>query len=255
MKNTEKKLAALREAIKLVAQDLIRSIALHRMYSRCANADDVIEALSDTEGAWGFDIVRNSLFFELVLTLNRIHDSGRRDNASIDNIMSLAADWRVREHLMNVAVEVYRKRGIAITPIRDRHLSAEERAQRSEYYRARAEQRRDEEAPREADKVAKWLDEAFELYEKLQQEAARRSLRKLRNWLFAHQSLGEKQHGAKYGDEKRLLDLTVPLFEKLALAVDGTDYGLPDRDELWEARADTFWQPIVAAGNGAIFDR
>ena len=196
--------------------------------------------LSDTEGAFGFNVVRNALFFQLVLTLTRIHDSGRTDNASIDNIMSLAADWRVRKRLMDQAVEAYRERGIAIAPTRDRRISKEERAKREEELRSWAEQRRDKEALLEADKVAKWLDEAFALYEKLQQDPARKSLRKLRNWHLAHQALGDKQHGAKFGDEKRLLDLTVPLFERLTLAVDGTDYGYPGGDEAWEGRAEAF---------------
>lgn len=243
MKDAEKKLAALREAIKLVANDVTRSIALYQMYLG-SNSEAVIEALSDTEGAFGFNVVRNALFFELVITLTRIHDSGRADNASIDNIMSLAADWRVRKRLMDQAVEAYRERGVTIAATRDRRLSKEERAKLEEELRSWAERKRDEEALLEADKVAEWLDEAFALYEKLQQEAARKALRKLRNWHFAHQALEGKRHGAKYGDEKRLLDITVPLFEKIALAVEGTDYGLPHGEEAWEGRAEAFWQMI-----------
>lgn len=249
MKTVEAKIAALNKAIDLVAEDVQSAVALHQMYERCANAEDVIQSVDNTKRAWGFNVVRNALLVELVITLMRIHDSGRQDNASLENIMSILSDWRVRDHLINKAIEEYRSRDVYLTPDREQGLSAKERqdreAERAEIQELLKKQREDE-APGAGESVAQWLDEAFTLYETLHQDAAQKSLKKLRNWQLAHRAIDKTgKHGAKYGDQEKLLNLTVPLFQSVATAVNGIDYGFSELDKTWIDFSDEFWCAVA----------
>lgn len=243
MNTIEAKISTLNKAVELVAEDVKSAVALHQMYERCANADDIIQSVNNTKQAWGFGVVRNALLVELVITLMRIHDSGRKDNASIENIMSILADWRVREHLANEAIEKYRTGDFYIAPVRSRNLSDKERRDLDNERREITQRQREAESPKAGESVEYWLDEAFSLYDKLHQDAAQKSLKKLRNWQLAHKAIDKVgKHGAKYGDQKKLLDLTVPLFQKVATVVNGVDYGLSDLDETWTDFSDEFWR-------------
>jgi hypothetical protein len=213
----QRKLKTLDAGIELMSRDMLRAVALQAMFDRCADKADVIEALNNTVEAHGFTIVREALFQNLLMSLMRVHDSGRPDTASLDNLMSIVADWRVRSALIDRTVKIYRERPFHL--ISNPGESPQAYGERREIHQTIHNERAEEEGIRRA----RLLDEAIERFEQLKSAAYRTALKKLRNWQLAHTSLEERDHKAKYGYERLLLEATIPVFEKLALAAIGTD--------------------------------
>jgi hypothetical protein len=61
-------------------------------------------------------------------------------------------------------------------------------------------------------------------FKQLEGDGMLRSLRKLRNKAIAHVEHRDVKHGAKYGDERKVLERTIPVFEDLAVAVRDREY-------------------------------
>jgi hypothetical protein len=239
----EQKLKILDIGINLISADLLRAIALHAAYARCADKEDVLDALNNTLEAHGFGLVREALFRDLVMSLMRIHDGGRSDTASLENLMNLAADYRVRDAIIGRAVERTKNRKAHLIGLEGE--TPEEYEARRRLHEPFHRSVRAESAQKEGEEVARLLDKALESFEQLKSAGSRASLRRLRNWSLAHSSLPEKDHKAKYGDEQTLLEATIPVFETLALAVTSTDHNLSAHQRAWNTYADRFWKHVA----------
>src|SRR5262245_36727837 len=56
-------------------------------------------------------------------------------------------------------------------------------------------------------------------YENLAKSTEVKALRKVRDKLIAHVEIRKVVHKAKYGDERKVLEATIPIFEDLAAAI------------------------------------
>jgi len=72
------------------------------------------------------------------------------------------------------------------------------------------------------------------------------TLRTVRNKLIAHIVYDNVAHGAKYGDERKVLEQAIPIFEDLALAIKDRDFGLKAKPNQWRRHADAFWTHIAS---------
>jgi hypothetical protein len=239
----DRKLRTLDVGIDLISEDLLHAVALQAMYDRCADKNDVLDALNNTWEAHGFNIVRDSLVRELVMSIMRVHDGGRSDSASLENLVNIASNHRIRIRLIERAKEARDARPAKLIELpgetNDEYAA---RMKRDEPVRKafRAEQ-----VQKVGEDTARLLDEAFDDFEVLKSAPSRAALKRLRNWHLAHTAVDEKGHNAKHGDEKELLDATVPVFEKLALATKGHDYNFKSYSKVWTERADRFWKHIA----------
>ena len=73
------------------------------------------------------------------------------------------------------------------------------------------------------------------------------TLRTVRNKLIAHIVYDNVAHGAKYGDERKVLEQAIPIFEDLALAIKDRDFGLKAKPNQWQRHAEAFWTHVAGA--------
>lgn len=87
----------LTEASKLMEamnKEVIRAISLWALWGGCANDKDVLAAVNDAK-LIAFNIVRDALHKDLVLTLTKLYDTGKHD-PSFPRVLRIVADPTVR---------------------------------------------------------------------------------------------------------------------------------------------------------------
>lgn len=72
-----------------------------------------------------------------------------------------------------------------------------------------------------------------------------KALRKMRNKLIAHVEYRNVAHNAKYGDERKMLERTIPIFEDLAVAIKDRDFRLEVKRDQWCKHSDAFWRHVA----------
>ena len=89
--------ARLTEASRLIeamSKEVFRAIALRALWGRCANDMDVLAAVNDAR-LIAFNVVRDALHKDLVLTMTKLYDSGK-DDLAFPRVLSMVADPAVR---------------------------------------------------------------------------------------------------------------------------------------------------------------
>lgn len=85
--------ARLTEASKLMeamSKEVFRAIALRALWGRCANDQDVLAAVNDAK-LIAFNVARDALHKDLVLTLTKLYDTGN-DDLAFPRVLRVAAD-------------------------------------------------------------------------------------------------------------------------------------------------------------------
>jgi hypothetical protein len=72
-----------------------------------------------------------------------------------------------------------------------------------------------------------------------------KALRTVRNKVIAHVANRPVAHKAKYGDERKVLEAIIPIFEDLAAAIQDRDFKLGAKRDRWHSHADTFWTHVA----------
>jgi hypothetical protein len=83
----------LTEASKLVeamSKEVFRAIALRALWGRCANDKDVLAAVNDAK-LIAFNVTRDALHKDLVLTLTKLYDTGK-DDLAFPRVLRVVAD-------------------------------------------------------------------------------------------------------------------------------------------------------------------
>ena len=88
------KLTAASKLLKAINEEVFRAIALRSLWGRCASDQDVLFAVNDAK-LIAFNIVRDALHKDLVLTLTKLYDTGEND-LSFPRVFGLVADPMVR---------------------------------------------------------------------------------------------------------------------------------------------------------------
>jgi hypothetical protein len=80
--------------MEAINKEVFRAISLRALWGRCANDKDVLTAVNDAK-LIAFNIVRDALFKDFVLTLTKLYDTGR-DDLSFPRVLRIVADPAVR---------------------------------------------------------------------------------------------------------------------------------------------------------------
>jgi AbiU2 len=86
--SAEQQLAKAKRFTARVHDEIIRAIGLHALWMGCTDGSTVTRAL---RGQIWFSLLRGTLHVELLMTLCRLHEHGREENATIPVVCSLIA--------------------------------------------------------------------------------------------------------------------------------------------------------------------
>jgi len=71
------------------------------------------------------------------------------------------------------------------------------------------------------------------------------SIRVLRNTVIAHNDFAKPAHGAKYGDERKVLEVGLECVVAVRLLVEGTNADYADWKEIFAREANKFWEHLA----------
>jgi hypothetical protein len=90
------RLAKAKGDLELVSREVRRAISLAALYTRCTEARDVVETMSDSVEGWGFITVRDALHRDLIVTLmGVVHRRGQDRTACLGVLIEMLGDPQV----------------------------------------------------------------------------------------------------------------------------------------------------------------
>lgn len=96
------------------------------------------------------------------------------------------------------------------------------------------------------ERIDSWLKELEKHYNDIQEDITYQSLKNLRNHVLAHiDQKKSKAHGAKYGQEEKLLNHTIPIGRLLLLIVKSEEVDFSEYKDDWNLCSDRFWNSVT----------
>ncbi len=227
----EHTLKGAREITEAVYRILHHAVAVSAMYDRCADKEDVLTAVSNSYEGWGFNVIRESLYREIVLSLLKVHDLDQRA-ASLINVIRPINAAPVRELLREEMRQRVRSWGLITDPV-DEDMRARLLAQREEEVEYRTQR---------IDQTLDWLTVEYGI---LRRSKLFAGLKTLRDTSIAHSDTTNVVHGVKYGFERELLGRTVHIFHQLGEVMTGVNYNLDTSGKVWGIHAEQYWRRFV----------
>jgi len=207
--NTVNKLDKVGQQVRDLVRDSSYAIRVNAMWQRGRNPD-LTRSLQHSDATEGFTVIRNSLHFDLIMALIRLHDS-TKNTSSIP---------RVVETLSNSAVC-----NMLISDIEGPRPTA--RAKKDGLHAKRL------------------LRKAAAEARHLQTDSTLTALKELRNRHLAHTATEKIDHKAKYGDESAILEISIAIVDKLAKVILGENCSWKKSSRIWSKHADAFWANIA----------
>jgi predicted transcriptional regulator len=234
--NDLQKIVDVAESIK---RNLIKAIAAEQVVRPAASDDALIGCFNLGYATNAFELVRHSLLFDQIMALMRIWDT----TANV--------------HSMNELVRLFRNGDLV-----DKLVERERRASHDIIRAETTLGERTQEVPFSADHATPELREQ-QLRARLRAwfadvnkvrgytEAAR--IRHYRNKILAHSAAwsGEQRVGlANYGDERKLLELTIPIVSEGYRLATGIDHDFSKAASIWELAQHDMWGIVRSAAHG-----
>lgn len=206
----EKKAVLLARTAQQIEHDILRGIAVQGLHTRGAYNPDVAGRYNNTWEAWGYDVVIQAVFIELVIILMRLWD-GRDDVLSIPRAKEILDD----AEFLDWFIQHERNNPVTYTP-----------------------DEREELIRRDLDKFNKAYDDA-------KGHHTEGGLRGIRNETLAHNAEEPSAQKAKYGYADDLLEKTIPIAEAINIIARSHGFHGKDFIEAWATRADHFWTAAI----------
>lgn len=190
-----------------------------------------------------FNEMRRSMQFYHLVRLCAVWDKAKSGRESIPTVVALLADSQVRNRLAEETYDYHASQAepLSPTPTNDPVEADLLSAHWKSYCVRRAEEERD--------RVRRWLSFTTRIAPRVEARFLTNNLRPLRDGYLAH-NLDPSADGVRspaklhYGDEAKLLSITVRVVDRLHLAINGTCFD-------WEAvrmhskrNANEFWSSI-----------
>jgi len=89
------RLTKARKILATLGVEMNRATALQKLWVRCADKPDILDAMNVSHETWGFNIVRDSLQRDLIVTLLKILERGQDRSACIQALLKITDDDQV----------------------------------------------------------------------------------------------------------------------------------------------------------------
>jgi len=219
------------DIVERIKQELIKAIALEQVVRPAASDTRLIECFNVGHAGNAFEIVRHSLLFDQIMTLMRIWDT----TANVHSIKELVRLLGNR-NLVDKLVE--RERG-AYCDITVGNTEFGERRQQLPFPADRATPGIREQQLRA--RLQSWLANV----NKVRGYAETTRLRGCRNKILAHATAWPSLRPTRlpnYGDEQKLLDLTIPVVSEGYRLVTGIHYDFSAAKSVWGLAQRDMWE-------------
>jgi hypothetical protein len=220
-------------------QDLLTAIAAQQIVRPAVSDNGLIECFNLGDAGSAFDLVRHSLLFWQVMALMRIWDA-------TENVYSIIGLVRLFSNPNLVEKLVERERQ-ASHEIRKSETTLGERTTELSFSAERATPELREQQLRAG--VQGWLAEANKV--KGRAETAR--LRNYRNKILAHSAAWSSNKAvrlANYGDERKLLEMTIRVVAEGYRLATGIDYDFSAANTVWVLAQADMWGIVRSAARG-----
>jgi len=221
------------EIIQKLDRNVRHAIYLGEYFARGAyNGNAVRKHFDNSTAAHGYNLVLDSLYFELVLTMARLYDDpvkgGKADNtASVPIVMEILLDPLVMEELRKRLMQRHAPGRSAIGPDGSTIALVVQMAEKG------VEEKLNAIGP---------LRNTYKGHHLLQR------IRTARNEFMAHTAMNpSKNNRVAYGDAEQLLALTIPIVKQLQYSVRSTGASYDREREIAVETSDSFWKKIVSS--------
>lgn len=203
-------------------------------------SDTLSSQIPRSFAANAFNEMQRSMHFYYLVRLSAIWDKPSSDRESIPSVLALIDKAAVLEHFADDTFDYH----ASTAEPRDLNPSSdpEERRIRSEYWVRHCRER----AEVERLKVKRWTAFVRRIVPRVEQTCISNSLRPFRDGYIAHNleaSVVNKGNPIKlrYGDETKLLKLTVRIVDRLHLALNGAGFAWDMAQEQASRNANELW--------------
>lgn len=228
-------------AVKTVDRNVRHAIKLSAYFHRGAySCKDVRDCFNNTAAAPGINVVLDSMYFELILTVARLFDNphsdkDRNNTASIPVLMSLLSESDVLSELQQRSVD---RKTLKLSADQDDDMKS------FDDFQAAVTNDTNVAAQNEVCEMRTMVSE----WAALKGDHLIQRIRNVRSEFLAHSAVSSsKNNKAAYGDAERLLWKIVPFVCRLQAAVRSVH--APDtyrRDaERWKEYANSFWLMVT----------
>jgi hypothetical protein len=226
-----------------IKQDLVKAIATEQVLRPAASDNELIGCFNIGFAGDAFDLVRHSILFFQVMALTRLWDDTEHDVRSILTLAGLLSDAGL------VAKLVERERQ-ATHDIRrvETFLGEGEEEVAFPTGRSTPDQRERELRTR----VSSWLKNVSTA--KGRAEIA--SLRKYRHEVLAHSAGRSRRPRVRlpqYGDEQKVLELTIPVVTEGYRLATGIDHDFSTIRSVWDLSQIDIWGIVRSAARGELY--
>jgi hypothetical protein len=224
-----------------IRDDVIHAIILRAYFSRGAyDGDDVRKRFANSDAVRGFNVVRASLHFELIVTMARLFDDPDKryaeKTASIPILMQFLSD--------NETLSELKRRSIDRKAFRD--LKDQDGQPVSPSSLAWLEAGNIATADQEMRDIRALISE----YDTFKGDHLIGRIRNARNDYLAHTSLEpNKNNRAVYGNAEALLDKTIDFVKRLGVAVRSCHVVFEKAISDWKEQSDIFWSALACGGS------
>ncbi|MEQ5826279.1 hypothetical protein J3456_02785 [Sulfitobacter sp. NFXS29] len=203
-------------------------------------SDTISSQVPRSNAAHAFNEMQRSMHFYFLVRLSAVWDKPSKDRESIPTVLALLDKEGVRGHF---AEETYAYHSITLEPSRlNPTADSDEQRMLAEYWR----RQRTERAERESRKVRRWLLFVKQCAPKVEETYVTSSLRPFRDSYLAHNleaSIFNESNPVqfRYGDEAKLLKLTIRIVDRLHRSVNGAGFDWDGAQDHARRNANEFW--------------
>jgi hypothetical protein len=227
--------------LELIDGNVRHALKLQAYFCRAAYNDGVRVRFKQSKAAPGYNVIVDSLYFELIMTLVRLYDDlpdakNSENTASLPELMQLLCQTEVVGELQTRSHQRKTPRGHLKNELQRRDSSFFGELNRNATLSAQAE-----------------TSEIFSLlkeFKKLKGSHLLAGLRSVRNELFAHTAIVRNRNNpARYGDAEALLKKTLQFVSRLNSAVRSLHCGYQEHIKTWQEHAEFFWRLAIEKEN------
>ncbi len=229
-------------------REALLALRTFETYKPAANGQRIVAAFNETYEAWAFNAIRDSLHRDLIMTLSRIWDADAADDVlSLPKAMKRLCAKDVQRKVRKQAGDTrVRRRASAKLIVSSKGKTDEERRVLERETRSFLNRKNPEFRKEAEDKAQRDIDRLLLDYERIAKRPILLSLRKHRNQRLAHTAnLSSPAQTAvknlRWGDEAKILRITLPLIERLCLLIEECGHNYDDFGRVNRFHSRRFW--------------
>lgn len=227
--------------LELIDSNVRHALKIQAYFCRAAYNDDVGKYFDQSKAATGYNLIVDSLYFELILTIVRAYDDLKEEKhsentASLPELNKLLSQSSVIAELQTRSEQRKAPKGLLEKDLGRPDPDFLDKLKTNAKLAAQSE-----------------TSEIFALvkeFEQLKGSHLLGRLRSIRHELLAHIAIERNQNNAaRYGDAEELLEKTTRFVSRLNSAIRNLHWDYQSHIDTWQEHAEFFWQKVLEKEN------